>query len=106
MRESGTRDRSEMTSPLWRPRMTLMTPKTLSPETTPAAETPAGFPSVAEIDRITAMSDLVLRNLLITQSYHLLSTALARRLGTCANWCTYATWASKQAGQTIRREDL
>jgi hypothetical protein len=83
-----------------------MTPKTLSPETTPAAETPAGFPSVAEIDRITAMSDLILRNLLITQSYHLLSTALARRLGTCANWCTYATWASKQAGQTIRREDL
>ena len=24
----------------------------------------------------------------------------------CANWCAFATWASKQAGQTIRREDL
>jgi hypothetical protein len=23
-----------------------------------------------------------------------------------ANWCTFATWASKQAGQSIRREDL
>jgi hypothetical protein len=72
------------------------------PETTPAAE----VPTVAEIDRITAMSDLVLRNLLITQSYHLLSAALTRSLGTCANWCTHATWASKQAGQTIRREDF
>lgn len=72
------------------------------PATTPAAE----IPSVAEIDRITAMSDLVLRNLLITQSYHLLSAALARSLGDCANWCTHAKWASKQAGQTIRREDF
>ncbi len=72
------------------------------PETMPAAETP----TIDEIDRITAMSDLVLRNLLITQSYHLLSAALARSLGTCANWCTHATWASKQAGQTIRREDF
>src|SRR5688500_13927308 len=23
-----------------------------------------------------------------------------------ANWCTFATWASKQAGETIRRDDL
>src|SRR5687768_11447067 len=81
---------------------TLPTPT----ETAANAETPAGFPSVAEIDRIAAMSDLALRNLLITRSYHLLSTALTRSLGTCANWCTHATWASKQAGQTIRREDL
>lgn len=72
------------------------------PETIQEAE----IPTVAEIDRITAMSDLVLRNLLITQSYHLLSAALARSLGTCANWCTHAKWASKQAGQTIRREDF
>jgi hypothetical protein len=26
--------------------------------------------------------------------------------GLAANWCTFATWASKQAGRTIRREDL
>ena len=81
-----------------------MTTATLPPlpEAAPAAE----IPTVAEIDRITAMSDLVLRNLLITQSYHLLSAALARSLGSCANWCTHAKWASKQAGQTIRREDF
>ncbi len=27
-------------------------------------------------------------------------------LGPTANWSTFATWASKQAGQTIRKEDL
>src|SRR4051812_50188242 len=26
--------------------------------------------------------------------------------GVGANWCTYATWASRQAGSTIRGEDL
>src|SRR5207237_8919662 len=26
--------------------------------------------------------------------------------GQGANWCTYATWASRQAGRTIRGEDL
>lgn len=67
---------------------------------------PGGFPAVEEIERIVGLSDLVLRNLLITQSYHELSSALARRLGPSSNWCTYATWASKQAGQTIRKEDL
>ena len=72
------------------------------PETVPAAE----IPTVADVDRITAVSDMVLRNLLVTQTYHLLSQALARKLGACSNWCTYAVWASKQAGQTIRREDL
>lgn len=78
----------------------------IRPHTAAAAQAPAGFPGVAEIDRIAAMPDQVLRNLLITRSYHLLSNTLARSLGTCANWCTHATWASKQAGQTIRREDL
>ena len=35
-----------------------------------------------------------------------MSSALAARVGPGANWCTFATWASKQAGQTIRTEDL
>lgn len=65
----------------------------------------AAVPSVAEIDRIAALPDLVLRNLLITQTYHELSAALAGLLGAAANWCTFAVWASKQAGQTIRNED-
>ena len=48
----------------------------------------------------------MIRNLRITQAYHELSNAIAARLGPVANWCTFATWASKQAGQTIRKEDL
>ena len=63
-------------------------------------------PSVAEVERITVVEDPVIRNLQITQCYHDLSAALGARLDLCANWCTFATWASKQAGQTIRRKDL
>ena len=63
-------------------------------------------PSVADVERITAIADPILRNLQITQCYHELSAAMAARAGPNANWCTFATWASKQAGQTIRREDL
>ncbi len=64
------------------------------------------YPSVANIDRIAALSDSVIRNLQITQSYWALSAAMSERTGPVANWCTFATWASKQAGQTIRGEDL
>ena len=63
-------------------------------------------PTVADVDRIVALDDAVLRNLRITQCYYELSSALAAKTGPTANWCTFATWASKQAGQTIRREDL
>jgi hypothetical protein len=31
---------------------------------------------------------------------------MAGRGDRCSNWCTFATWASRQAGQTIRGEDL
>ena len=63
-------------------------------------------PSVADVERIIALADPVVRNLQITQCYHELSRALARRTVSHANWCTFAVWASKQAGQTIRKEDL
>ena len=63
-------------------------------------------PTVIEIDRITRLDDPILRNLQITQCYYELSQAVAGLLGFSANWCTFATWASKQAGQTIRQEDL
>lgn len=64
-------------------------------------------PSVADVERITALTDPVVRNLQITQCYCELSRAFAARTGGGpANWCTFATWASKQAGQTIRKEDL
>src|SRR6185503_12150204 len=52
------------------------------------------------------IADPIVRNLRITQAYAEMSTALANRAAPGANWCTFATWASKQAGQTIRVEDL
>jgi hypothetical protein len=64
------------------------------------------IPTVADVDLIRSLSDPVIRNLQITQCYHELSAAMAERTGLSANWCTFATWASKQAGQTIRKEDL
>ena len=63
-------------------------------------------PTVTEVDRIAALSDPIVRNLQITQCYFELSAALRQAIGPGANWCTFATWASKQAGQTIRKEDL
>ena len=63
-------------------------------------------PKAADVARIAAHSDIVIRNLLITQCYHELSVAVRNHTGAGANWCTFATWASKQAGRTIRREDL
>ena len=62
--------------------------------------------TTAETDRIASIAEPVLRNLSITQCYYELSTLFSRRMGPVANWCTFAVWASKQAGQTIRRQDL
>jgi hypothetical protein len=64
------------------------------------------IPTVDEIDRIARLSDPILRNLQITQCYYEISSSIAGLTGHSANWCTFATWASKQAGQTIRQEDL
>ena len=64
-------------------------------------------PSVTDVERIGALADPTIRNLQITQCYHELALVLTRASGAVgANWCTFATWASKQAGQTIRKEDL
>src|SRR5215212_10961257 len=62
--------------------------------------------TVEKIDSIASLADPVLRNLQITQCYCELSTNFSKRMGPGANWCTFATWASKQAGQTIRHQDL
>jgi hypothetical protein len=64
------------------------------------------IPTLEEVQRIIKIENPVIRNLQITQCYHELSAVLAWRSGLAANWCTFATWASKQAGQTIRKEDL
>lgn len=70
------------------------------------AQPSASPPSLADVERITALADPVVRNLQITQCYFELSGALAARTADSANWCTFAVWASKQVGQTIRKEDL
>jgi hypothetical protein len=64
------------------------------------------LPTVDDVRRIAAIANPVIRNLEITHCYSLLSAALAARDGEGANWCTYATWASRQAGRTVRGEDL
>ena len=53
--------------------------------------------------QIAAMKDPVIRNLRITECYSRLAAAMPPG---GANWCTFATWASRQAGRTIRGEDL
>lgn len=63
-------------------------------------------PTIGEVEHIAQLTEPVMRNLQITQCYHELSAVIAARTGLSANWCTFATWASKQAGQTIRKEDL
>jgi hypothetical protein len=63
---------------------------------------------VEEIDWIINLEENpVLRNLLITQSYHDLSIGLSWLLGReNANWCNFATWASRTAGGFIRDEEV
>ena len=59
-----------------------------------------------EVQRIVAIPNPVIRNLEITHCYSRLAASFAEANGAGANWCTYATWASRQAGSTIRGEDL
>jgi hypothetical protein len=63
-------------------------------------------PTPDEVQRIVAIADPVLRNLEITACYSRLAAGVAARGEECSNWCTFATWASRQAGRTIRGEDL
>lgn len=63
------------------------------------------IPDAAEVRRISAIANPVLRNLEITHCYWQLAQSVASRTGAGANWCTFATWASRQAGSTIRGED-
>jgi len=58
-----------------------------------------------DIAGIVALEDGALRNLLITQRYHDLSLGMSSVLGReNVNWSTFATWASKTAGDSIRGE--
>ena len=66
----------------------------------------APVPTEQDVVRIAAIQDHVIRNLEITACYSELAAAARARLGAAADWCTFATWASRQAGSTIRGEDL
>ena len=66
----------------------------------------SSFPSETEVAQIAELADAALRNQQITEAYWKLSAEVARRISGHANWCTFATWASQQAGVTIRHEDL
>jgi hypothetical protein len=63
-------------------------------------------PRLDAVERIAAVANPVIRNLEITECYADLSAAMRARTGEAADWCTFATWASRQAGNTIRGEDL
>jgi len=77
---------------------------TTSPEPSASSGREQGFrvPSIADLARIAGLEDPVLRNLRITQCYHELSLAARDLLGPAANWCSFACWTSKHAGQVIR----
>src|SRR6478609_6514640 len=62
---------------------------------------------LADIERVAQLEQPVIRNLWITQHYHSLMGLLSDVLGAGnANWSTFATWASKTAGQSIRGEEV
>ena len=64
-------------------------------------------PLPTDIATICSMNDGALRNLFITQRYHDLSLALSEVISdTNVNWSTFATWASKTAGESIRNEEV
>ncbi|MBU8894212.1 hypothetical protein DRW03_12230 [Corallococcus sp. H22C18031201] len=69
--------------------------------------TPGTYPNSRDVEAISAMKDPVARNVAITQGYSDLSSAVGQMLGTeNASWATFGTWASKQAGVSIRQEDM
>lgn len=65
-------------------------------------------PLTREVAQVVALRDPVVRNHRITWCYHELALELRRRMDpdAGANWCTFGAWASRQAGSTIRGEDL
>ena len=61
----------------------------------------------AEVAQILAIRDPILRNLWITFAYHDLAMGMTRIAGLRnVSWVAFATWASKTAGVSIRKEQL
>ncbi len=60
-----------------------------------------------EIEAIVSIDNLILRNLKVTQGYYRLSEGMKDVIGAKnISWCTFATYASKTAGYSIRHELL
>ncbi len=63
--------------------------------------------STDHVQAVLGIKDKVLRNYWVTQTYADLSAGLGTLLGTdTANWCTFATWASRTVGRNLRGEEL
>jgi len=62
-------------------------------------------PAVEDVARVSRITDPLIRNLEVTQGYYELSCAFGAQSNGWTNWCALATWASKQAGQSIRAQD-
>jgi len=88
------------------PRKETGTSTPLSSELVAGLGTEPAPPDVAEVHRIEGIENPVIRNLEITECYAELAAGAAIRVPGCCNWCTFATWASRQAGGTIRGEDM
>ena len=64
------------------------------------------IPNRDEVARVARMTDLAARNREVTLGYARFAARLRETLGEEATWPAMAVWASAQAGQTIRKEDL
>lgn len=64
------------------------------------------YPSLPQVAAIVDTTDPVRRNYRITVGYWQIARAMRCRLPEGATWCAFGTWASRQAGSSIRKEDL
>lgn len=64
------------------------------------------IPTPEDVARTATEPDLIERNRQVTEGYSRFSERFREYFPHDATWPTFAAWASAQAGQTIRKEDL
>ncbi len=64
------------------------------------------IPSPEDVAQVAAMQDLIARNNEVTRGYYLYSQRMRTYFPDEVSWVTLATWASAQAGRTVRKEDM
>jgi len=62
--------------------------------------------SQQRIAEVAAIEDAALRNLWITQTYHELALAMKPNMAGNATWLSFAVWASRTVGKTLREEEI